>query len=117
MATKSELLKAVKQYEVDLRQAAGDAPQLNRRVVAKLRRTYKGGVLDFSVALEEVGGNPKFITFKFAAPKPASFIFFSYDTSGKRYFNKKIFDRMADYLEEGYLIAEFLELLGQPETA
>lgn len=117
MKTRSELLAAVKEYEVELRKAAGDAPQSGRRVITKLRREFTGKTLRFAVALEAVDGKPKFATFKFTEPKAASFIFFSYDAGGKRFFNKKIFDRMADYLEDGQLVAEFLELLRAEEPA
>ena len=108
---RKELLRAVKAFEArTVAQAEGEDIR-DDRVLVRLDRTYSGKFLSFVVALKEVNAKPKFLTVTFREPEAASFIFFSYGPDGKRYFNRKVFDKMADFLESGHLVAEFLELI------
>ncbi len=108
---KSGLIAAVKDFERwgmawAMRQAKDE-----RRIIFSLRKRLRGKVIDFEVMIKEVNGTPKFATFVFHQPTVASFTFFSYDGSGRRYFNRKMFDRMYEYLDSGFLIPEFKELI------
>lgn len=106
-----ELLRAVKDYETREIEQASHTDVRKDRLLVKLAHVYQGPVVKLQVALKELKGKPKFLTFTILEPKKASFIFFSYDANGKRFFNRKMFDKMYDFLQAESLTYEFLELL------
>lgn len=81
------------------------------RIINKCERNYHGKDLDFTVALKVVVGQPKFLTFTFHQPASAAFIFFTYGDAGKRYFNRKIFEQMAEYLDGAGQVETFTDML------
>ena len=108
---RSELLAAVKEFERRSMAQALLAAKDQKHIISSLRKRLSGKSLEMEVTLKEVNGTPKFATFTFLRPKVASFIFFSYDNQGKRFFNRKIFNRMYEFLESDSLISEFRELV------
>lgn len=108
---RSGLIAAVKDFERRAMAWAMRKAKDKRRIIFSLRKRLRGKVIDFEVMIKEVNGIPKFATFIFHKPTAASFIFFSYDNAGKRYFNREMFDRMYEYLDSGFLIYEFKELI------
>lgn len=114
---KRELIAAVKDFERRVMERAMREAKDEKHIISSLRRRFTGTVIEFEVMLKEVNGIPKFTTFTFHRPTKASFIFFTYDNQGKRFFNRKMFDRMYDYLDSGFLVPEFKDLITKERFA
>jgi hypothetical protein len=108
---KNELLAAVKAFERRGMAKAMSATKDHKHIISSLRKHLSGKNLDIEIMFKEVNGVPKFATFSFSRPKVASFIFFSYDNQGKRFVNRKLFNRMYEFLESDQLVPEFRELI------
>jgi len=108
---KNELLAAVKEFERRGMAKAMLAAKDRKHIISSLRKRLRGKDLEMEVTFKEVNGIPKFATFTFMRPKIASFVFFSYDEQGKRFINRKLFNRMYEFLESGSLVPEFRELV------
>lgn len=108
---KNELLAAVKAFERRGMAKAMLAAKDHKHIISSLRKRLSGKVLEMEVTFKEVNGIPRFATFTFLRPKVASFIFFSYDDQGKLFVNRKLFNRMYEFLESRQLVPEFRELI------
>ncbi|MFO7597760.1 MAG: hypothetical protein R6W92_15635 [Desulfocurvibacter africanus] len=108
---KNELLATVKEFERRGMAKAMLATKDHKHIISSLRKRLSGKDLEIEIMFKEVNGVPKFATFTFLRPKVASFIFFSYDDQGKRFVNRKLFNRMYEFLESSQLVPEFRELI------
>ena len=110
-----DLIRIVKDFETRCMEKAMHAHLRDNRLLQRLRKQFFTGVLEFEVSLKELNGVPKFMTFTFKHPKASAFIFFTYGPDGKRYFNRKVFDRMWEFLEADYLTSDFARLLREEQ--
>lgn len=112
---KNELIAAVKDFERRGMAKAMLADKDHKHIISSLRKRLSGKDLELVVMLKEINGAPKFTTFTFLRPKLASYIFFTYDNEGKRYFNRKLFNRMYEFLDANSLLPEFTELIAKEQ--
>jgi hypothetical protein len=106
---KQDLIATLERFEESYRHMAAETPGRVDRVLHRKTRSMHDGDLDFTIAIKEISGKPKFMTVVFEAPEKASYIFFTYGPQGERFFNRKLFTRMYRMLKEHGQVEHFKE--------
>ncbi|WP_051694369.1 hypothetical protein [Desulfohalovibrio reitneri] len=86
-------------------------PSRSDRVLNRKALSLHGRNVEFDASLKEVNGRPRFVTITLRSPAKATFIPFHYDAKGELTLNKKVSNRLFDFLEEHEATTEFRTLL------
>jgi hypothetical protein len=87
------------------------------RIIAQDAFRFEAGTVRLTIMLKEIQLRPQFFTVKFDLPASKSFIFTSYDRSGKRLFNRQKFREMMHFLSGSGAAEDFERLLADKVRA